>query len=159
MTLAESLTHQLPGTPKDIPPLDNGDFLTRYEFERRYHAMPHVKKAELIERVVYMPSPLRFRSHAKPHLLFNTWLGVYCAGTSGVEAGDHPTVRLDLDNEPQPDAVLRLDKGGSSSISNDDYIEGAPELIAEIAASTAAYDLHQKKNAYRRNGVLEYIVW
>ncbi|GAB4277205.1 MAG: Uma2 family endonuclease [Oscillatoriaceae cyanobacterium] len=159
MTLAEALTNQLPVTQKEIPPLDNGDCLNQYEFERRYHAMPHVKKAELIEGVVYMPSPLRFHSHAKPHLLFNTWLGVYFAGTPGVEAGDNPTVRLDLDNQPQPDAVLRLSKGGSSSISDDDYIEGAPELIAEIAASTASYDLHQKKNAYRRNGVQEYIVW
>lgn len=44
-------------------------------------------------------------------------------------------------------------------ISEDDYIEGAPELIAEVAASRASYDLGDKKKAYRRNGVKEYIVW
>lgn len=159
MTLAEALTNHLPVTQAEIPPLDNGDCLNQYEFERRYHAMPHVKKAELIEGVVYMPSPLRFGPHAEPHSNIIGWLWVYRIATPGVRLGDNPTVRLDLDNEPQPDAVLRLSKGGSSSISDDDYIEGAPELIAEIAASTASYDLHQKKNAYRRNGVPEYIVW
>lgn len=75
--------------------------------------------------------------------------------------GDTPTVRLDLDNEPQPDAVLLLSHsiGGQARLSEDDYVEGAPELIAEIAASSATYDLGDKKNAYRRNGVQEYIVW
>jgi Uma2 family endonuclease len=62
---------------------------------------------------------------------------------------------------PQPDALLRIDeaKGGQSWISEDDYIEGAPELIVEIAASSASYDLHDKLRAYRRNGVREYLVW
>ena len=63
------------------------------------------------------------------------------------------------DNEPQPDAVLRLEQGGQSTISDDDYIEGAPELIVEIAASSVSIDLHQKLNVYRRNGVQEYLVW
>ena len=53
--------------PLTIPPLESGDKLTRVEFERRYHAMPNLKKAELIEGVVYLASPLRFRSHGKPH--------------------------------------------------------------------------------------------
>lgn len=43
-----------------ILPLENGDRLTRSEFERRYHAMSSVKKAELIEGMVYMFSVLRF---------------------------------------------------------------------------------------------------
>jgi Putative restriction endonuclease len=90
-----------------LPPLENGDRLTRPEFERRYRAMPQVKKAELIEGVVYMASALRFKSHGKPHGYLSTWLGVYASATRGVELGIEPTVRLDLDNEPQPDAVLR----------------------------------------------------
>jgi Uma2 family endonuclease len=74
---------------------------------------------------------------------------------------DNTTVRLDLDNEPQPDALLRIDeeRGGQSYISEDDYIEGAPELVVEVAASTASYDLHDKLRAYQRNGVQEYLVW
>jgi Uma2 family endonuclease len=144
-----------------IPPLENGDRLNRFEFERRYDAMPHLKKAELIEGIVYMPAALRFRSHGQPHSWVITWIGTYAAMTPGVSTGDAPTVRLDLDNEPQPDAVLLIDAaaGGQSRLSQDDYIEGAPELVVEIAASSVAIDLHAKKTAYRRNGVQEYIVW
>jgi Uma2 family endonuclease len=144
-----------------IAPLENGDRLNRFEFERRYDAMPHGHKAELIEGLVYMPAALRFRSHGEPHSWVMGWLMYYAAMTPGVSVGDAPTVRLDMDNEPQPDAVLLIDEvaGGQSRLSEDDYIEGAPELVVEIAASSAAIDLHAKKNAYRRNGVREYIVW
>jgi Uma2 family endonuclease len=141
-----------------IPELVAGDRLTRDEFERRYEAMPNVHKAELIEGVVYMPSPVRQGLHARPHSDVVTWLGTYRASTPGVDTGDNGTVRLDLDNEPQPDAFMRLVTGGRSTISSDDYVEGAPELVAEVAASTASYDLHDKRNAYRRNGVREYVV-
>ncbi len=144
-----------------IPPLESGDRLTRHEFERRYTAMPHIKKAELVEGVVYLASPLRFQRHAEPHSLLMVWLGTYKVMTQGIRIGDNATVRLDLDNEPQPDVVLLIDErlGGHAHISDDDYIEGAPELVAEVAASSAANDLHDKKRAYRRNGVQEYIVW
>lgn len=144
-----------------IPPLESGDRLTRSEFERRYEGNSHIKKAELIEGVVYVASPLRFERHANPHARLITWLGVYEAATPGSRLGDTPTVRLDLDNEPQPDAVLLLldTVGGQARLSADDYVEGAPELIAEIAASSATYDLGDKKTAYRRNQVREYLVW
>ncbi len=82
-------------TIPSIPILENGDRLTRSEFERRYRAMPHLKKAELIEGKVYMASPLRYNSHGKPHGYIMTWLGVYCAATPGVELADNATVRLD----------------------------------------------------------------
>lgn len=142
-----------------LPPLESGDRLTRAEFERRYAAMPQLKKAELIEGVVYVASPLRYRSQSQPHLFSITWLGTYCAATPGVEAADAPTICLDADNEPQPNAILHLSHGGRSRITADDYIEGAPELVVEIAASSAAYDLHDKLKVYRRNGVQEYLVW
>lgn len=142
-------------------PLENGDRLSRCEFERRYECRPDIKKAELIEGIVYLSLPVRARSHGEPHAHIMTWLGVYCAATPGVHLADNATVRLDLDNEPQPDALLRLepDTGGRSAITADDYIEGAPELIVEVAASSAAYDLHDKLQVYRRNGVQEYLVW
>ena len=152
------VANQSDPTTSIIPPLENGDRLTRYEFERRYAAMPHLKKAELIEGVVYMPAALRFRSHGQPHANIIGWLWFYAIATPKVELGDNPTVRLDLDNVPQPDAVLLID-GGQARISEDDYVEGAPELIVEVAASSAAYDLYDKKRAYRRNGVREYLVW
>ncbi|MBW4550731.1 MAG: Uma2 family endonuclease [Aphanocapsa sp. GSE-SYN-MK-11-07L] len=144
-----------------VPPLENGDRLTRDQFEQRYQAMPGLKKAELIEGVVYVAAALRFKSHGQPHGHLMTWLGVYAALTQGVALGDNSTVRLDFDNEPQPDAVLLLDEsvGGQARLSDDDYVEGAPEFVAEIAASSAAIDLYDKKRAYCRNGVKEYLVW
>ncbi len=145
----------------NIPALTSGDRLTRREFERRYEAMPENIKAELIEGVVYVASPVRFTSHGEPHTHIITWLGVYCAATPGVRMGDNTTVRLDPFNEPQPDILLRIEPaaGGRSRITDDDYIEGAPELIVEIAASSAAYDLREKKIVYQRSGVLEYLIW
>ena len=144
-----------------VPALQNGDRLTRDEFERRYEAMPDVKKAELIGGTVYMPPPVHASGHGEPHAHLMTWLGTYAAATPGVQVADNATTRLDLDNEPQPDGLLRIDEdaGGQSRISDDDYVEGPPELIVEVAHSSAAYDLHDKKQAYRRNGVQEYLVW
>jgi Uma2 family endonuclease len=150
----------LPARPA-IPPLRNGDRLTRDEFERRYHAMPWVKKAELIEGIVYMPSPVSQEDHGKPRFNAITCLGLYCVYTPGVVGGDNATIKLDLDNEPQPDACLYVEPrlGGRVKIDEDGYIVGAPEFVVEISASSTSIDLHQKLNAYRRNGVLEYVVW
>ncbi len=145
---------------KGIPPLQAGDRLTRAEFERRYRAMPHINKAELIEGVVYMPSPVSNEGHASPHIRLSTVLGTYWSQTPGIGCGDNATVLLDLDNEPQPDVFVRiLPQHGGQSGDSGDYLEGAPELIAEVAASSASYDLHDKLRAYRRNGVREYVVW
>ncbi len=148
-------------SPQTIPLLENGDRLNRYEFERRYAAMPYQKKgsnkAELIEGLVYMASPLRFESHAKPHGNIIGWLWNYSIATAGITLGIEPTVRLDLDNEFQPDAVMFI-PGRGANITKDDYIEGMPELVVEIAASTVSIDLHDKKAAYRRNGLQEYVV-
>ncbi|NMF56570.1 Uma2 family endonuclease [Pseudanabaena yagii] len=144
-------------SPPTLTILENGDRLDRLEFERRYTASS-IKKAELIEGIVYVASLLRFTPHAEPHGRITGWLIAYQAMSSGLKVGIEPTVRLDIDNEPQPDAVLfRL--GGKAQIDEDGYITGSPELIVEIAASTVSYDLHAKKRAYERNGVKEYIVW
>jgi hypothetical protein len=53
-------------SPVSIPPLENGDRLTRPEFERRYQAMTQLKKAELIAGVVYMAAAVRAKNHGKP---------------------------------------------------------------------------------------------
>lgn len=147
--------------PGRVPALCAGDRLTRDEFERRYAAMPQVKKAELIEGVVYMPSPVSHARHGGPHSLMATWIGNYVADTPGTDAGDNSTVRLDLDNEPQPDLLLRVMTGcgGRSRIGPEGYVDSAPELVVEVAASRVSYDLHDKLHAYRRNGVQEYLVF
>ena len=153
------MTQSITKSTVKIPPLENGDRLTRLEFETRYQKMTHVKKAELIEGIVYMGSPLRINKHGEPHADIMGWLTVYKAFTPNVQTGDNATVRLDPENEPQPDALLRIEMGGQSIISEDGYVEGAPELIVEIAASTVSIDLHDKLKAYRRNQVQEYVVW
>jgi len=144
-----------------IPPLKTGERLSREEFERRYDAMPDLKKAELIEGVVYVSSPVRQRSHGRPHGYLTTWLGVYEISTTGVEMGTSSSARLDMANEPQPDGLLFIEpeKGGQVHISADDYIEGSPELVAEVSASTVKIDLNEKQIVYRRTGAKEYIVW
>jgi Uma2 family endonuclease len=145
--------------PSVVPALQPGDHLTRAEFERRFDATPGLKKAELIEGIVYMPPPVS-DEHSSPHSDLVTFMGIYRIATPGVLGGDNGSLRLDLDNMPQPDAFLRIDPacGGQTRLSEDGYVEGAPELVGEIAVSSASYDLHTKLNVYRRNGVKEYLV-
>ena len=147
-------------TSPRVPVLCPGDRLTRDEFERRYSAMPDLKKAELIEGVVYMMPRIPLVQHGHPVMVLSGWLTFYQEVTPRVEAGNNCTVRLDLDNEPQPDILVRLpeDAGGSSRVDADDFVAGPPELVVEVTASSTSYDLHQKLHVYRRNGVQEYLV-
>jgi Uma2 family endonuclease len=145
-----------------IPPLQNGDHLTVKEFLRRYDAMSELKKAELINGVVYiMTSPVSME-HAEPDTMMLTWLGYYKAYTPGTQALANTTTILDPgENCPQPDGTLRIlpEYGGRSRNSPQRYVEGGPELATEIALSRVSYDLHDKLLAYQRHGVQEYIVW
>ena len=143
-----------------VQPLETGDSLGAGEFLRRYEAMPDVKKAELIEGTVYRPSPVRL-VHGAPDSLIQTWLGSYAARTPGTQAAGNVTVRLDPENVPQPDALLRIlpECGGQTRLDAAGYLFGPPELIVEVAASSVAIDLHDKLRAYRRAGVREYLVW
>src|SRR5262245_11710260 len=148
-------------SPQPVPPLQSGDRLTAEEFERRYDAMPGLKKAELINGVVYMPSPVSFDEHAGPHFDFIAWLSLYRIATPGVRGGDNATLRLLLANRPQLDGFLIIlpQFGGRVRIDADGYLVGGPELVGEVAATSANYDLHDKLEAYRDNGVQEYVVW
>lgn len=145
----------------NIPELQPGDRLTRAEFERRYQAMPECKKAELIEGIVYLSSPVHYDGHATPHLCVCTWLGVYWSATPGVSAGDNGSNRLDLKNMPQPDCMMLIlpECGGQVHRSKDDYIVGPPEFVAEVSGSTLATDRGPKLRTFRRHGVKEYLIW
>jgi hypothetical protein len=148
-------------TDGTIPPLVQGDRLTRAEFERRYDAMPHHIKAELIEEVVYMPSPMRSENHGEPHGDLIGWLWTYRAATYGVKVNAEGSVRLGGSSEPQPDAMLyiRPEHGGRIRIGADDIVEGGPDLVAEVAASSIPYDTGEKFQLYQRYDVQEYIIW
>ncbi|HEU5115771.1 MAG TPA: Uma2 family endonuclease [Isosphaeraceae bacterium] len=159
-----------------IPALRNGDHLSADEFMRRYQAMPHLKKAELIEGRVYVPSPdsdlaewkqasmsspVSYEGHCSPHFYLAGWFFLFAAATPGVRGGVDGTVLLDLKNRPQPDGFLFIEPraGGQVRYSPDDYIDGAPDLVAEVAYSTASVDMHEKLQAYERNAAREYLVW
>lgn len=139
--------------------LHNGDRMKRQEFHTAYCQMPEDYKAELIGGIVFEPSPLGW-SHGKNHTRLNYLLEAYATRTPGTEVGDNATVILSEDDEVQPDLVLRTVQtcGGKSRLTDDDYVEGAPELVAEVASSSRAIDLHLKKERYALAGVLEYIV-
>ena len=144
---------------RGIPPLNAGDHLSRAEFERRYEAIPHVKKAELVEGVVYMPSPVSVE-HGMLHAIIVGWLFAYVVATPGVELLDSTSLRIDSRSEVQPDAMLLLSEaqGGKCQVEKDGFMRGSPEFVAEVAASSAAYDMHSKLRVYQRNGVQEYLV-
>ncbi len=130
------------------------------EFLRRYEGMPQVKKAELIEGVVYMGSPVSVR-HAKPDGMIQAWLGTYASRHPDTEVLANATVILDAENTVQPDALLRRlpDRGGLTRVNEEGYLTGPPELIVEVASSSAAIDMRDKRRAYCRNRVQEYLVW
>lgn len=150
----------LPSGSPVLPRLENGDHLDRAEFLRRYDAMPDLKKAELIEGIVYLGSPVHLEGHGSPHADLIGWLGVYRAATVGLAVADNTTTLLDLDNTPQPDGSLTIKpEFGGRTKREGDYISGGPELVAEVSGSSASIDLNSKFRLYRRNGVLEYVVW
>ena len=151
---------EAPRETASIPRLQSGDHLDSEEFERRYNAMPEVKKAELIEGVVYMSSPVRQKQHSRPHFDLAAWLGQYAGATPGIEGGDNATLRLDTKNQPQADLLLMIQPayGGQAKLV-DDYIVGAPELLAEVSASTVSMDMKTKLEVYRRFEAREYLVW
>jgi Uma2 family endonuclease len=139
-----------------VPPLVDGERLSLAEFRRRYEAMPRLKKAELIGGVVHVASPVRTR-HARNNMLLVTCLGNYAVGTPGVEGLDNATIRLGDDDEPQPDVALRRLRGGTS-VEEDGWIKGPPELAAEVSVSTLARDLKAKRAVYEGHGCAEYLV-
>jgi Uma2 family endonuclease len=142
-----------------LPPLEAGDHLDQATFHARYAAMPPDFRAELIGGVVFVPSPLR-SEHAESHALIMGWLTYYWGATPGTRVRDNATAILGDDSEPQPDAALVIDseRGGQSSVSEEGYATGPPELIVEVASSSESIDLHTKRRDYEQAGVLEYVV-
>lgn len=159
-TVVERRPRTRPISFNGFPPLESGDRLSRAEFERRYEARPDIQKAELIEGVVYVSSPVLIPTHAEPHGSIIGWLLAYRAATPGVRLADNGSLRLGPKSEVQPDAMMWIDSqyGGRVSVGRKGYGEGAPELVVEVAASSASYDMHDKMLVYQLSGVQEYLV-
>ena len=139
--------------------LYTGDRMSREEFHRLYEKTPPGFKAELIGGIVYVTSPLRL-PHGTSHPFLSALFLAYQARTPGVQMADNTTILLGDDGEPQPDLFLRIlpNYGGQSKTTAEGYVEGAPELVGEVAHSSRALDLHAKRADYRRHGVREYLV-
>ncbi len=151
-------------TPKErlvTPLLHNGDCMKANEFEARYTAMPYLKKAELLQGVVYMASPVSLLYHGQPHSEVVGWLLFYRSLTRGVLSGDNSTVRLGAKDQPQPDALLMIppSAGGQATIQSDGFVSGAPEFACEIAYTSSSFDLGVKKEVFAKHSVREYLVW
>jgi Uma2 family endonuclease len=141
---------------QNAPPLAAGDKLTRDEFLLRWELNPEIKRAELIGGTVFMPSPLSFE-HAETDSPVSGIFWLYSALTPGTRSGMNATTLM-LEDAPQPDDYLRiLPEYGGQCATEGKYLKGAPELIAEVSRSSAAYDLHQKLDLYEEAGVKEYI--
>jgi len=129
--------------------LRSGDRMTRWEFHALYEQTPEDFKAELIGGTVYVASPMT-ADHGEGQGALGTLFGVYSSRTFGTRGGENSTLLLADDSEPQLDVYLRIlsECGGQGRKNADGYLEGAPELIAEIAYSSHAIDLHLKRPAF-----------
>lgn len=146
-------------TTVPLPLLEAGDHVDQATFHAYYTAMPETFRAELIGGVVVVPSP-RSWGHGRHHARVMTWLDTYTIATPGTQTADNATTILGDTSEPQPDAALIIEsaRGGQTGLSADGYITGAPELVVEVASSSAAIDLHAKRRDYEQAGVREYVV-
>lgn len=159
MSTLSTLHRSMPSS-NGVPLLVNGDRMKQPEFHRRYVAYTDDVKFELIGGIVYLASPLRY-THGAYSQLLSVVFGLYAAATLGVEGADNVTTILGEESEPQPDLALRLlpEYGGQSQVDEDEYLRGAPELLAEVVYSSRAIDLNQKREDYERAGVQEYLVY
>jgi Uma2 family endonuclease len=160
-TAAERVTRKwTPAEADAVFQLENGAGMDQKTFHALYLKTPEGFKAELIGGVVYvMSSPVSLR-HGMHHSRLVRWLCTYADDTPGTEIGDNTTSVLGEESEPQPDAFLIIEPecGGQTTIDKKGYVHGAPELVAEVAHTTASIDLKAKKADYERAGVKEYVV-
>jgi Uma2 family endonuclease len=144
---------------RTVPLLESGDRLNQREFHNLYEQMPEVKKAELVDGVVFVSSPASL-AHSDRVAWITGCLVAYTAGLKGVRVGNSASIIVDDDNEFQPDALLFFDQAaGGQAHPCGEYLKGVPEVAVEVSYSSRAYDLHQKLRVYERHGVKEYLVW
>jgi Uma2 family endonuclease len=148
-----------PRKTKALPPLENGDQLDQKTFHARYEAMPEDCRAELIGGIVYLASPQKV-PHSEAQCLTVRWLDEYSEATPGTEALANNTQILGPESEPEPDGCLFIasEYGGRVFVDPDDFLNGSPDLVAEVSSSTESIDLHRKKLDYEKAGVREYVV-
>ena len=153
--------------PRKLPPpladvtLETGDRLNREEFHHLYSLRPDIGKAELVDGVAYVTMRAT-AAHGIANASLGGWMGLYRAYRDpSMHLALHATILMDGRSEVQPDVVAFRDAtlGDRIGLTADGFLEGTPDLIAEVTESSASYDLHDKLRVYERTGVSEYIVW
>jgi Uma2 family endonuclease len=147
-------------TAAELPRLETGMHMTVDEFHRAYEQRPDVKHAELVDGVVYVSSPLNARDHGTPHGTMMAWVVNYTVTRPTLDYADNATLFVPgSESEVQPDVMLWDTQGGRCRDRGDGYIDGSPELVIEVAASSAFLDAGAKLRVYQRAGVQEYVIW
>ncbi len=138
--------------------LVEGQRLDQPTFHALYEAMPPGTRAELIDGVVYMPSPIG-REHGIAQVPVIVWLDYYAEQTAGLQVMGNASTILGWKSEPQPDGLLRiLPECGGRTWDEGAFVHGAPEVVVEVSKATRYIDLGPKRAEYERAGVLEYVV-
>jgi Uma2 family endonuclease len=152
-----SVTHGSTRATK-IASLIEGQRLDQAQFHDRYELMPPGTRAELINGVVSMPSPVG-PEHGRAHVPALVWLSYYHENTAGVDVLDNTSTVMGAQSEPQPDALLRiLPEYGGRTQTDRRFVRGVPELVVEVAHTSRYTDLGPKLEDYERAGVREYLV-
>jgi Uma2 family endonuclease len=147
-----------PRADSELPLLANGDHMDQATFHTLYEKTPEGFRAELIGGIVFVASPTG-RPHMRWGYFVGGWLFVYEGLTPGVEGLNSGTVILGPEDEPEPDHSLRIPPElGGRTRDFGEFVQGAPELLVEVASSSAAIDLHRKKQRYQDAGADEYLV-
>jgi hypothetical protein len=135
-----------------------GQRLDQSAFHDLYESMPPGTRAELIDGVVYMPSPIGMQ-HGGALVPVIVWLAYFAEHTPGVQVMDNVTTIVGRRSELQPDAMLRiLPECGGRTSNKRGFVRGAPELVFEVARASRYVDLGPKLVVYQQAGVLDYIV-
>ena len=139
--------------------LIEGQRLDQPAFHALYEAMPAGTRAELINGVVFMPSPVgppHGRAARPPR-----WCGSATIRRIRpvLKPLDNTSAALGLKSEPQPDGLLRiLSEYGGRTHADQRFVHGVPELLVEVAHTSRYTDLGPKFDDYERVGVQEYVV-
>ena len=144
-------------SPAVIPPgLVTGERMSVDEFLRRWEELPDLKKAELVDGIVYVPSPLSLE-HGSLDSLIIWWLAHYAHATPGCKAGNNSTwLMLVAHRNPMPSCGSCPRTVGSRGRERQ-FGAGAPELAVEVCVTSTEVDFGPKLKLYERAGVREYI--
>jgi Uma2 family endonuclease len=111
------------------------------------------RRTELIDGLVYAMNP-QYRPHgfAKDEIAYRLRIALERIESS-YHVATEQSVAMPPHHEPEPDIILTSAPRGPGAIPGESVA-----LLAEVSASTAAFDLNDKAHAYAAFGIPEYWV-